>query len=220
MLPNQIEVIDHQLGFAFCFVPKVASTTLGAWHTIQFGEEVSLQNRYLIDSSQLNFNNPVYALWRPPYERIFSGLHTGLNALTNWEVGLDVKKHKKEYIRQFDIWYKNGTFEYSAIEQNDIGKHTYLLQHIFVNVFDRVNFIHLDQIEYLHTYLNAKHNTNFVAIVDNLHKKEEYGTRLNMQPISLLHSLMYQKPEVYRALAAYAAQDYVPRKFLDISKFR
>jgi len=159
-------------------------------------------------------------LWRPAYERIFSGLHTGLNSLATRIEPANSLLHREEYIRQFDIWYENGMFENSAREQNDIGKHTYLLQHIFGHGFDDINFIHLDQIEYLHTYLNAKHNTNFVAIIDNLNKKEEHGTHKNMQSISLLQSLMYKNPDVYRALAAYAAQDYVPRKFLDISKFR
>lgn len=196
---NEINVLTFPT-FTICLVPKVASTSLTGWDT---GIKTKVQ---VIDS--INFNKPVYAFWRPAYDRILSGFHTDLNVRAYKDVGDEYTN--EHYYQQFHMWRSNEIGDFSINMW-----HCRLLQTIFGRYIDNISFIHISQIDWLHLYLNRIYDLNFPAVLD-INSKDIPRDGPNKLAFSALSDILLGYPGVYTQIAHYAAMDYIPKKFINI----
>jgi hypothetical protein len=194
-------------------LPKLGSTSLKHW----LPDDISVE--------------PVvhrYAVWRPSYERILSGLHTGFNTVAGStiqkryrsEIAFNppeetlLEYHKELYMDAYHAWCENMSF-YDA--PHKILEHTRLLPDM-LNCDLYIQWIHLDQLDLLPTYLNNKHNLNLPPIDNkNNTKTDNSRTVSNLQPKAMLLGLMKKNPNISLTIEKYSKNDYIPAKIIDIS---
>ena len=193
-----MQVLKGQ-GFHIVFMEKMGSSSLTQWARVEQGLIRLLLTNSVDWIREANPNDPIYAPWRPPLERVISGVYQGLIQRSNID-----KEPLEKHIAE---WLKHPT-----VGKPHITSHTKLVKNVYGKYdYQSWNWFHLSQLGSLHTYLNNKHETLLKA-----------APKLNSHPLpqDLIFGEDWQNrnPKVMKMLRDHVATDYVPEKFLDLNK--
>ena len=182
-------------GFHIVYMLKMGSTSLSRWPVRE--QDLTRMSYPLEYFKNADPTDPIYAVWRPPLERVISGVLTGL-IVRSQSAKEPIEKHVAEWLRNPTVG-KPGITSHTKLVKNVYKKHDY----------QSWNWFHLSQLGSLHTYLNNKHGTSM---------KEVPKLNSHDSPQDLFFGEDWQNryPKVIKMLREYVANDYIPENFLDL----
>ena len=188
--------------FSIFAVPKTGTTSIINW---------CHQNK--LNPKYQSADHDMYFIWRPPYERIVTGLNTGLNAIAKKSTKPRRAPKGPEDVYMEELQKFNDTSDFDTI--GSIKHHTVT---ITCPQFENVFWVHLDQLDLLPEYLNKKYDQNYKPIDHrnigqvgrSQHSTSYYFT------VSEFEELLKEYPQASLAIARRAAQDYLPPDLINL----
>jgi hypothetical protein len=195
--------------FVICAMPKSGSRSVLKW---------GADNKLIVispDDPAWYFpmkNREIYMIWRPPYERLLSGLYMGLAISAGHNVSEEDKdkviKKKANFIEHFRKFAKSPDFSYNE----------YIYNHTRIRAcpsFEEINWVHLNQLTLLPDYINKKYNHKYKKI-DKLNPKEEVAD-WGRTTFEEFKGMLDNYPNVTLAIADRAAQDFTPESIINFT---
>lgn len=184
-------------GFHIVYMPKMGTTSLTQWASNE--EDLTrLQLANSVDWIKVAPNDPIYASWRPPLERVISGVYQGL-LLLSLAAQEPIEKHVAEWLRNPSLLGRAQISRHTELFKNAYGKYDY----------QSWNWFHLSQLGSLHTYLNNKHGTS-------LEKAPKLNSHGSQQELFYGEDWQNKNPKIMKLLREYVANEYIPENFLDL----
>ena len=183
-------------GFYIVYMEKMGSSSLTQWARVE-QDLTRLKLTNTVDWIKEVHDDTIYAVWRPPLERVISGVYQGLILRSNID-----KEPLEKHIAE---WLKNPT-----VGKPHITNHTKLVKKVYeTHDYQSWNWFRLSQLGSLHTYLNNKHGTS----LKEAPKLNSHGT-----PKGLVFGKDWQNryPQVMKMLRDHIATDYTPENFIDL----
>ena len=198
---------DRFLIFA---LPKTGIRALEKWR----------QENNLSRSNSIDYDTEtrdMYCIWRPPYERIVTGLFTAFSATSAADIPDplvgegDLERRRLSFIKHFNKFTETNDFDYNEFVQN----HT-LIRTRPLDPFKNMIWIHLDQLSLLHNHLNNKYNQNYTEI-EQFNTKEYTADWGKTSPEECKYMLK-KNPNTTLAIAKRATIDFHPLEILNLIK--
>ena len=194
-----MQVLKGQ-GFYIVYAAKLGSSSLTQWARVE-----NDLTRLLIttdadrDWSKVAPDDPIYAVWRPPLERVISGVYQGLILRSNIAKE-PIEKHIAEWLK------------HPSLGKTKIMSHTRLIKKIYEgHYYQSWNWFSLSQLGSFHTYLNNKHGTS-------LEKAPKLNSHASPRDLIFGEDWQNKNPKIIKLLQDHIATDYIPENFIDLNK--
>lgn len=188
----------------------MGSTSINLW-----ADENEIESANPWKTNYKNDPRKIYFIWRPAYERIVTGLHSGLADITYSRKRLRGAELQTRWWTIFNEFAENIDFESSQ----EIIHHTKILT---PETFQAKNktIIRMHQLSKFHLYLNELYSTQYSPFP---HANPGIPRRgLESDPPTCLTSLflftelLKSHPDIIQAISARAAKDFIPLPILTL----
>jgi len=197
--------------FVILALPKVGTTSIVRWREENNIENVPNEEKWWRSKGRRYETKDVFFIWRPPYERLLTGLNTAFNTLA-WDI---VQRDSPELRHAFRAAFDDFIIQHDFNSNENISDHTRLMSDSYLR---RLSYVHLDQLDIFHTYLNKRYDQNYTPFPKINRGDKSDSTRKHVSTINDFKLLLKSHPQTSLAINARAAQDFLPNTIINVNE--